>query len=210
MVIRWIRLGRFFFLLADTGAQSFEKRQTEVCQLEAQKPSIGSHSGPSVTDLDSLSNHLPFQMIPANDAAEWLSALTHAWHNQQLAGQHNLQNNTATLGHNVYGSPGLELLEAPPSASLNYDPTTVQVQDQHSGSTSSLGTSEAGSSSVPPQQAQGSMVSHTDTWRDAPTQDSQLLKALVPDQVCTCATCLNNCWYINRLRGLEEHPERLS
>lgn len=151
-------------------------------------------------------------MIPTNDAAEWLSAQTHAWHNQQLAGQHSLQNTTATLGHSVYGSPGLELLEAPPPVSLNYGTVTAQVQDQHSGSTSSFGTSEAASNSVPLQQAQGSMVSYTDTWRGAPTQDSQLLKALVPDQDCTCATCLDDCWdiYRLRLRGMEEHPERIS
>lgn len=149
-------------------------------------------------------------MIPTNDAAEWLSAPTHAWHNQQLAGQHSLQNTTAILGHNVCGSPGLELLEAPPPVSLNYGTVTAQVQDQHSGSTSSFGTSEAASNSVPLQQAQGSMVSYTETGRDAPTQDSQILKALVPDQVCTCATCLDGYTCPPHLEGLETFPERNS
>ncbi|CAD6584768.1 MAG: hypothetical protein ASARMPREDX12_001748 [Alectoria sarmentosa] len=168
-------------------------------------------AGPPVLELSSLNDHLASQTLQAADTGEWSSTPMHPWHSQQLAGHHSFQDTAATLEHDVYGSPSSELLEVPPPpVTLNYDTIATQVQDQHHGNMNSLETSEARFNPFPPQEAPGFSVSLTETGRDASTQNSNELKALVPDQVCTCAACLASSRCPQHLRGLDGHPERLS
>ena len=131
----------------------------------------------------------------------------HAWHSQQLTGHHSFENTTATLEHDVYGSPSSELPEVPPPVTLNYDTIATQVQDQHHGNMNSLETSEARFNPISPQEAPGFSVSLTETGRDASTQNSNELEA----QVCTCAACLTSSgWRSQYRRELYRHPERSS
>lgn len=82
-----------------------------------------------------------------------------------------------------------------------------QGQDQHLGSTSNLETSETVFDPVQPQQAPGLGISSAKTGSDVSTQQFDDPRALVPDQVCTCAACLDGYHCPFYLRGRDVHPD---
>ena len=67
---------------------------------------------------------------------------------------------------------------------------------------------EARSNSTSPEQAPSPTISQSKTGPGVTTHG--LLKALVPDQLCTCATCLEQNQLPPHLEELYGHPERYS
>lgn len=132
------------------------------------------------------------------------------WHNQQFAEQQNAYNLDNSQEYDISERTHLDLEGALTLVALKNDTTASKDQDRRHGSVSNLETSEAGYGPVPSQQALGSVVSQGETGRDVPTQDSQELKSLVPDQVCTCAACLQSYTYPSGLFWERRYPETLS
>lgn len=132
------------------------------------------------------------------------------WHHQQFADQQNAYNLDESQEYDISERTHLDRESALTLVALKNDTTASKDQDRRHGSVSNLETSEAGYGQVPSQQALGSAVSQSETGRDVPTQDSQELKSLVPDQVCTCAACLWSYWCPSHLERESGHPERLS
>lgn len=131
------------------------------------------------------------------------------WHNQQFAEQQNAYNLDNSQEYDISERTHLDLEGALTLVALKNDTTASKDQDRRHGSVSNLETSED-DSPVPSQQALGSVVSQGETGRDVPTQDSQELKSLVPDQVCTCAACFRSYTCPSDLFWERGHPERLS
>lgn len=77
------------------------------------------------------------------------------------------------------------------SAAFNDDMSTSQDQYQPFSSTSNLETIEAGFDEALLQQTPSLVVSSTSTGPNVSPQGFDDPRALVPDQVCTCAACLN-------------------
>lgn len=131
------------------------------------------------------------------------------WQNQHFVNQRNAYNLDQLYEYDISERTHSGRDGALTLAALKNDTTASKDQDRRHGSMSNLETSED-DSPVPSQQALGSVVSQGETGRDVPTQDSQELKSLVPDQVCTCAACLWSYWCPSHLKRESGHPERLS
>ena len=87
-------------------------------------------------------------------------------------------------------------------------PFGIQDQDRYNDIGSSLGLPEARSHLLLPELAPSPTNSESKTVPGVATQGVHILKALAPDEVCTCATCLHERGWHARPQSLFEHPER--
>ncbi|CAF9928485.1 hypothetical protein IMSHALPRED_007663 [Imshaugia aleurites] len=146
-------------------------------------------------------------MTDADHASERLSTAITGWQNQHFVSQQGSYCATDSLQCNVDGGIPLDPEEDWAQLSLNHRAVTDPVQYQYGGITGSLETPAAGINSTSSRQVPASNVSQTEIGRDVSPQDSDKLKNLVPDQVCTCAACLNGYRCPEHLRGREAHPD---
>lgn len=149
-------------------------------------------------------------MIQTGDAIEWPSTTKEAWRNQQLASQPKFYNADESQGYDIPGRIHLDRGEDLPGVILNNDAIASQDQYWHHGRMTDPETSEARFEPVPPQPAPSLFISQTEIGQDDSTPHNHELETLVPDQVCTCAACLEDYTCPEHLKGLGRQPEMKS
>ena len=152
---------------------------------------FGSRSGLPVTDLHSPQNHSASRMIQAGDTAECISTPMYAWHDPQLASQHETYSADQSQGYDIAGCVHSDFTQDLAQVTSNDGTNPSEDQYRTHSSANTPKPSEARISSVPSQQVLGSTVSQTETNLDVSKLDPDELKVLVPDQTCHCATCLD-------------------
>ena len=120
---------------------------------------------------------------------------------------HNSYKPNQSQGYNTAGRSQSDCPEHSASVALNNDMIASQAQYQYLGSTNNLETPEAGFDSAPPQQAPSPFIPLTKTGPGVSTQNFDDLRTLVPDQVCTCAACLDGYRCPAHLWGWDVHPD---
>ena len=126
----------------------------------------------------------------------------HEWQDQQLVSRHT-DNADESQGYNTAALSLSDHEEDLIPFAHNYEPIASQDQYRHHGSSSNLEPSEAGFDPAPSEQA---------TRPDTFTQKVHSLKTFLPDQICTCAVCLDVSYTKDRpkfdkIQWIDEHPQ---
>ncbi len=125
---------------------------------------------------------------------------------QPLASQRSFYDTDDSQGCNTAGRSRLNHEEESAWATQKNDFIASQDQHQH------LGNFEASEIEFDPallQQSPSPIVSQTETEPGVTTQEVSNLGAIIPDQICTCATCLNGYRCPPHLRWPNVYPDYL-